>query len=134
MDYEFLTIYHSKSSGHPTYIGHRQVGIFALTIINYNRLKFGRLIEQKFFNVSQHYGAHVCCSLRTYHVIEVVIFAVPGVVLPQRPHEDHADQAHQEDDHHKRVEDRKPMDLVEKNSRKGSVSSQHRISRSKYRK
>ena len=41
----------------------------------------------------------------THQVIQVFLSAVSGVVLAERPHQDHGHQAHQEDDHHERVED-----------------------------
>ena len=44
MNFEFLTIYHSKFKGNRPYIGHCLVGISTLIIIDYNRLidrKFG---------------------------------------------------------------------------------------------
>ena len=46
------------------------------------------------------------------HVVHLVLLAVPGVVLPQGPHEDHGDQPHEEDDHHEAVEDGEPVDPV----------------------
>lgn len=48
-----------------------------------------------------------------HQVVKVSITGVPGVVLPESPHEDHTDQSHKEDDHHERVEDREPVDLRE---------------------
>ena len=46
------------------------------------------------------------------HVVHLVLLAVPGVVLPQGPHEDHGDQPHEEDDHHEAVEDREPVNAI----------------------
>ncbi len=47
----------------------------------------------------------------THHLIDVVLLAVAGVVLAKGPHQNHADQADQEDDHHERVEDGEPVNL-----------------------
>jgi hypothetical protein len=35
----------------------------------------------------------------------------PGVILSECAHEDHGDEADEEDDHHERVEYREPVDL-----------------------
>ena len=40
------------------------------------------------------------CLEVTDQVIQLFVFAVSGVVFAEGPHEDHADQPHQEDDHH----------------------------------
>ncbi len=45
------------------------------------------------------------------HVVQVVFLRISRVVLPQSSHEDHGDQADQEDDHHERIEDGKPVNL-----------------------
>jgi hypothetical protein len=41
----------------------------------------------------------------------VYIYLIPGIVFPQRAHENHGDEPDQEDDHHERVEDREPVNL-----------------------
>lgn len=46
-----------------------------------------------------------------YHVIHFLFLAVSGVVLPQRSHQNHGHQAHQENDHHEGVEDGEPVNL-----------------------
>ena len=45
------------------------------------------------------------------HVVRAVL-RVLGVVVAQRAHQDHRHQAGEEDDHHERVEDGEPVDLV----------------------
>ena len=48
----------------------------------------------------------------TYHIIKVMlILRIAGVVLSQCSHENHGYQAHQENHHHKGVENAEPMDL-----------------------
>ena len=50
-------------------------------------------------------------TVTTYQIVEVIIPAVSGIVLPQRSHHDHADKTNKEDDHHEGIEDGEPMDL-----------------------
>mmetsp|Transcript_11949 Transcript_11949/g.25236 ORF Transcript_11949/g.25236 Transcript_11949/m.25236 type:complete len:638 (-) Transcript_11949:152-2065(-) len=47
-----------------------------------------------------------------FSVLQVVDQSVTGVVLLQRPEKNQCDESHQEQHHHERVEDRKPMDGV----------------------
>ena len=63
-------------------------------------------------------------ALEALHVIIHVGLGVPGVVLPQRPHEDNGDQARQEDDHHEGVEDGEPVDLEEDRGLSSSQQSE----------
>jgi len=46
-----------------------------------------------------------------YKVREAVFFVVAGKVLPQGAEQDHNDKTDEEEDHHKGVEDGKPVDL-----------------------
>lgn len=43
-------------------------------------------------------------SIKSYHIIHFLLFAVPGIILSQSSHQDHGHQAHQENDHHEGVE------------------------------
>ena len=51
----------------------------------------------------------------THQAVQVVLLpGVLGVVVAQRAHEDHGDEASEENDHHEGVEDGEPMDLRER--------------------
>ena len=54
---------------------------------------------------------------RFYQIIEFIIPAITGIVLPQCPHHDHTDKTNKKDDHHEWVKDGEPMDLDEKERR-----------------
>ena len=49
-------------------------------------------------------------------IVEIVVFAVASVVFSQGPEENHADQSDEEQNHHERIEDGKPMDLERRSS------------------
>ena len=73
-------------------------------------------IKSKYHDCTVSNFANNCSSTRppSHQVVQVLLPAVSGVVLAQGSHQDHADQAHQEDDHHEGVEDWKPVDLKER--------------------
>ncbi len=50
---------------------------------------------------------------RTDNVAEFVVAAVASVVLAKGSHENHADEADEEEDHHEGVEDGEPVNLQE---------------------
>lgn len=52
-----------------------------------------------------------------HHIIHFLLFAVSGVVFPQRPHQNHRHQAHQEDHHHEGVKYGEPVNLSVKGNK-----------------
>lgn len=47
----------------------------------------------------------------SFHVVHFLIFAVPRIILPKGSHQDHRYKPHEENHHHKTVEDAEPVDL-----------------------